>query len=46
MTEGRECVVAFFYHKFKVMLAVLVVEDEVFLATDTEPIEKLKTCFH
>ena len=41
MSECGKCEVAFIYHKLEVVLPILVIEDEVLLATDTEPVEEL-----
>ena len=41
MTECGKREVALVYHEFEVVLSVLVVEDEVLLATHTEPVEEL-----
>jgi hypothetical protein len=41
VSECRKREVALVYHELEVVLAVLVVEDEVLLATHTEPVEEL-----
>ena len=41
MSESGKREVALIYHEFEVVLPVLVVEDEVLLATHTEPVEEL-----
>ena len=38
VTECRECIVAFLNDELEVVLASLVIEDEVLLATDAEPV--------